>query len=108
MTRPLSFNVSVLLLREGENWVAQCLQYDIAAQGKSIPEVKNAFARTFCGQIMVDLHHGVDPLASFREAPAEYWERFKHAERLADRQPLPVRQALFPIHAEVDDLRIAA
>ena len=73
----LDFKLSVLLLKEDEMWVAQCLQYDIAAQGKTITEAKAAFARTFAGQVCVDLHHKVKPLSEFSQAPAEYWTRFK-------------------------------
>ena len=108
MAQPINLKLSVLLLREADMWVAQCLEYDIAAQGMSIPEVKEAFARTLCGQIMIDLHHNVEPLAAFHEAPAEYWQKFKSAERLADRQPLPMPTTGRAIHAVADDLRIAA
>lgn len=112
MPKELRFTVSVLFLREGGGWVAQCLEYDIAAQGQTIPATKAAFVRTFCGQVIVDLHHGEEPLATFPPAPAEYLEKFMTAERLADRQPLLIpRQAIPPayiIHAMADDLRISA
>ena len=112
MAQSITFKLSVLLLREGETWVAQCLEYDLAAQGKSLAEVKDAFAKTFCGQIMVDLHHAVEPLGSFAQAPKRYWYLFKNAERLADRQHLPIPQEAIPpaymIRAMADDIRICA
>lgn len=77
MTKPLNFKVSVLLLREGDMWTAQCLEYDLAAQGRTLAEVKDAFGQTFTGQIMVDLHHKVEPLAAFRPAPAKYWKMLR-------------------------------
>ena len=111
MAQPLTFKLSVLLMREGEMWVAQCLEYDLAAQGRTLAEVKDAFGKTFCGQIMVDLHHKLEPLSTFSQAPAAYWEKFKHAERLLDRQQLPTPPRVppaFMIHAMADDLRICA
>jgi hypothetical protein len=112
MTKTLDFKLSVLLLLEGEVWVAQCLEYDIAAQGRTIPEVKEAFGRTFAGQVFVDLHHNEEPLSHFAQAPAMYWDKFKKAERLADRQPILIPSEALPpafmIHAMADDLRIAA
>ena len=76
MTRKtLDFKLSVLLVREGDLWVAQCLQYDIAAQGKTITEAKHAFCRTVSGQVCVDLRHHVEPLSGFLPAPRVYWER---------------------------------
>ena len=113
MTKSLDFKLSVLLLREGEAWVAQCLDYDIAAQGKTIAEAKDAFARTFAGQVFVDLNHNVEPLHGFSPAPQEYWEQFEKGERLKDRQPIyiPKYDATTPavnVHAAAEDLRIAA
>ena len=74
----------VLLLKEETVWVAQCLEYDIAAQGPTISAAKDAFVRAFAGQIAVALHCGEEPLATFGKAPQYYWDLFSEAERLAD------------------------
>ena len=112
MPKRLDFKLSVLLRREGAMWVAQCLEYDIVAQGETIPVVKEAFAQTFAGQVFVDLHYNAEPLCGFTQAPREYWDQFKTAERLADRQPIyiPIESLTpaFMVHAAADDLRIAA
>ena len=68
--KPVDFKLSVLLFREGEGWIAQGLDYDIAAQGETIGAVKDAFARTFAGQVCVDLHHNIEPLSGFGPAPS--------------------------------------
>ncbi len=104
------FVVSVLFLRENEGWVAQCLEYDIAAQGATIPKAKNAFERTFVGQILVDLEKGKQPLQGIQQAPPSYWEKFEHGERLMDRRPFRLPDTLppaFMIAATADDLRIS-
>ena len=111
MTYRLAFNLHVLLVREGDVWVAQCLDYDIAAQGATISDAKEAFARTFGGQVAVDLHHKVEPLQGFGPAPQEYWDLFTSGERLADPQPIYVPSDVppaFVIHAMANDLRISA
>ena len=74
----------VLLLKEDAVWIAQCLEYDIAAQGTSITEAKAAFVLHFAAQIEVALKHGDKPLADFASAPQNYWDRFSASERLAD------------------------
>ena len=109
-TKTINFRFSVLLLREGDGWVAQCLEYDLAAQGKTIADAKEAFAKTFAGQIAVDVHHNQEPLATFGPAPRAYWEKFKVAERLVDRQPILGTDCLpaFMINAMADDLRVSA
>lgn len=111
-TAKRQFSVQVLVLREGDVWVAQCLEYDIAAQGATLPEVKKALERTFIGQMMVDAHLGQEPLDNIPPAPREYWEKFEQGERICDRSPfrLPeaVREAAHVSAASASDLRIYA
>ena len=89
----------VLIMREEHMWVAQCLEHDIAAQGASLPEVKQAFAIAFAAQIAVALHYGQDPrdfLGEFGRAPEFYWEKFSQAERLAEPIRVPDRVEIPP------------
>jgi hypothetical protein len=74
--------VRVLLLIESKRWVAQCLDYDITAHGKTIPEAKNAFMSTFLSQMVLDYHAGASPLAGMKAAPKWYFDMYKRAERL--------------------------
>ena len=82
------FNLSILLRHEGSGeqagWVAQCLEYDIAAQGKTIPDAKKAFAKTFLGQALVDAEHKKKPFQGIQQAPKMYWEAFDQADQLND------------------------
>jgi hypothetical protein len=102
-----SFSLSVLLRHEREGWAAQCLEYDIAAQGATLAEAKDALEKAFVGQIVVDLSNGVEPLSAIGKAPLEYWKQFAQAERLADRKPLYVPPP-FMVRATMEDARIAA
>lgn len=105
-----NLSVSVLLFQEENVWVAQGLEYDIAAHGNSLVDAKEAFAKTFAGQVAVDLHHGDALLSGFGPAPKEYWDKFKLAERLAGPQPifLPAFPPAFMIRAMAGDVRISA
>ena len=80
-----NFDVSVLLLREENRWVAQCLEYDVAAQADTISEVKNAFEKAFCSQLAVNVSHGFEPMQSVPKAPTFYHKWFEKAEPLSDR-----------------------
>lgn len=108
----LDLKLCVLFLREGETWIAQCLQYDIAAQGRTLSEALTAFGQTVSGQICVDLHHKVEPLSGFAQAPREYWARFEKSNRLADSQPIYIPETSMPpaymIHAMAADMRVGA
>jgi hypothetical protein len=107
MAQNQRFSISILLRPEGEGWAAQCLEYDIAAQGQTIQEAKYAIEKAFVGQVIVDLSTRNVPLADIPAAPAEYWKAFEGGERLADRKsffiPLP-----FLFRAAVEEMRIAA
>lgn len=79
--------LSVVLLLEDGRWVAQCLDFDIAAQGESIKEAQESFARVFFGQISLDIEHGRSPLQGIERAPDYYWNMFD-AARFSDSFPL--------------------
>jgi hypothetical protein len=72
--------VRVLMLIERDRWVAQCLDFDIAAHGKTMMEARNAFTRTFLGQMLVEYDAGETKL-SVKPAPQWYFDRYEHAEQ---------------------------
>lgn len=72
--RTIPPSVSVLLHRDGWAWVAQCLEFDIAAQGDTVAEVKIRFASTFGAQLAWNLHDGTEPFAGLKQAPQRYFD----------------------------------
>ena len=104
----LNLRINVVLVRDGDMWVAQGLEYDIAAQGTTIAETKNAFTRVLCSQVVLDLHHGDSPLAGFEPAPQEYWDRFRKAEPLATHIPEPFIPLPFMLQSLSGHCRIFA
>jgi hypothetical protein len=110
MTQPKSFYVSIVILHDGEAWVAQCLEYDVTAQGTSMKKAMKAFEKTFIGQIILDIKADKEPLQGIPQAPAEYWDKFEEGERLADRKPFRVPEGVPPgfIIAAAEQLRICA
>jgi hypothetical protein len=105
--KPQNFEVSVVLCREGEGWAAQCLQYDIAAQGKTIQEAKDSLEKAFVSQVMIDLLHETDALSAIPQAPREYWVMFERGERLTDRKPFYFPPEMM-VRASTQELRICA
>lgn len=67
--------LSVLLLREGDKWAAQCLAHDIAAQGDSIPVAVDAIMRSICAEMDVcdELRRDFEAIPP---APSYYRNRF--------------------------------
>lgn len=104
-----TFILRVLFVKTGELWAAQCIDYDIAAQGASVGEAKRAFEKVIIGQILFDAKRGQRPLAGFKPAPDSYREKFEEAERLADNAPLEIPESVPPayvINQIPKDLRV--
>ncbi|MGB7217933.1 MAG: hypothetical protein WBD07_03905 [Vicinamibacterales bacterium] len=79
--------LSVLFFQEGDTWVAQGLERDIAAHGRSIEEARIAFERTLSGYIQLAVKHHQEPLVSMRRAPDVFWAAFERVtnKRLTER-----------------------
>jgi len=69
-------NLSVVVFKESELWVAQCLQYDIAAQADSWGDALRNLEMTINGRIAVCRKESVNPF-DIPQAPKEYWELFQ-------------------------------
>ena len=109
MDKKATFKVSVLLIQEGDLWSMQCLDYDIAAQGKTIDEAKDRFEKTFLGQIALDIKENREPFMGVEKAPQEFWEMFAKAEPPKDPRRFCVPNWILPgfiISAQANDLRV--
>jgi hypothetical protein len=72
--------LSVLFFREpgdSDTWVAQALERDIAAHGKSIEQAKLAFERTVAGYLRLAAKHHQEPLATLKPAPEPFWSAWQ-------------------------------
>ena len=91
-TKVLPLTVSVLLHKDGTAWFAQCLDYDVAVQGRTKEEAKRRFLRTLDAQILDDLLDGYWPLSRLPQAPPRYF---------ADRENLDAFGPELPVYIPV-------
>ena len=77
----------LLLLKEGTQWVAQCLEHDLAAQGPEIDDAVNAFVDLFAAKVIADAAAGREPLSSCKPAPAYYFDLAQRAKHIEDSMP---------------------
>ncbi len=89
MKSPLT--LSVLLLQEGEWWSAQCLEYDIAAKAKTLPELRDELQRVLLLHVVLALEDGREPFGGIRPAPKKYWDMFAAAKLRVEGDELPLR-----------------
>ena len=84
----------VVAFREGETWVAQCLEYDIQAQGSTF----QCATRRLRGAVSSEARYTTDkhgePFKGIDAAPSMYVDLFESAEQ--------------PMHADNVEMRIAA
>lgn len=109
MQQPMHFDLSILLVNDGGAWTAQCLQYDLAAQGDTIEAALRHFEQTFVGQLRWDLAEGRQPLEGIGQAPAEFWKTWERALRLAETRPIRMPDEVPPawmINAMANELRV--
>ena len=91
----LSPRTDFVVFQEGEHWIAQCLQYDICVQSKSIVNLKHRIARTMIGNMVVAMTKGEKPFAHFQPAPTRYWKMYDQAMTVGEPFPLsPTREEI--------------
>jgi hypothetical protein len=95
--------LSVLFLKENDSWVGQCLEHDIAAQGKTLDEAKTSLQHTIAGQMFLDAGSGKAPLLDIKPAPEYYRVKFENAEKLK----FVFELSDGSIGAEAEDVRVA-
>lgn len=80
MKKKYFFNFNLLLFKEDEFWIAQGINKDITAQGKSIDNAINSFKNICINQMILDFEDKKEPLSDIPEAPREFIEIFNKSE----------------------------
>ena len=101
-------SVHVVAFQEGNWWVAQCLEYDIAAQAKTLPYLYYEVERLIVGHYAVATERGQAPFTDLPAAPMRYWQLFERAKLRLTRDPAPFRLPTpWPEPLPTPELRIA-
>jgi len=81
----------LLIFRDCDWWVAQFLEYDIAAQARTLPDVQYEIQRALIGRIVIAKKLGIDPFENLAPAPAEYHQLFKDTSKTLRVELRPVK-----------------
>jgi hypothetical protein len=104
MKQHSEINVSVVAFEREGQWIAQCVEYDIAAFSDSLAALPDAFSNALFANICINQHLGRDGLDGVPAAPARFRDMFESA-------PLDVsmreRGTDVPPHLRVREMRIA-
>lgn len=73
--------LQVILFYEGDNWVAQCLEMDIAVLGFSVEDTICEFGQMLAAHVAIRKKLELSPLekGEIPPAPDVYWQQLKRA-----------------------------
>ncbi len=103
------YALKVLVSRENGGFVAQGINYNLAAQGRTIADAQAALGRLFVDQVLLDLVRGAAPLGRVAEAPAEIKARFDRGEPIGGEAlfgNLSDIEARHRVDARAEDVRL--
>jgi len=83
-------SIRALVFQEGDWLSVRCLEYDLATQARTLPQLYKSLNRLIIGHIAVRLRHNQQPFASLPRAPKKYWDMFQRSKI-----PLPVHAMNF-------------
>ena len=75
-------DIRVLVKKEGDHWIAVCLEFFIVAQSDTIDGVEDAFAQAYIAHVVHALDLGRAPFANLGPAPRRYQDAWKGATDL--------------------------
>jgi hypothetical protein len=73
-----AFNLKAVLFEEGDWWCAQCLEYDITAQAKTLPELRYELERVLFTHLCVSAQLGRTPFQGLAQAPRKFWKMYEN------------------------------
>lgn len=76
--------LNVIIFRSNIWFVAQCLEYNIAAQAKEIDNLLYEFQRLLIARIEVGKQLGTDPFKNIMDVPEAFNDRFKTSDATKD------------------------
>ena len=82
-----NYAIRAVIFQEGDWLCAQCLEYDLVAQARSLRQLSRALQRLIVGHVAVRLRHKKPPFRDLPRAPEKYWAMFRQS-RLALPAPM--------------------
>jgi len=76
---PALDSIRAIVFREGNWYVAQCLEVDIATQAKSLGALREELERMLKGYGEVAREEQAQPFAGLPEAPKKFHDMWEHA-----------------------------
>jgi hypothetical protein len=96
------YTIRAVVFQEGEWLSAQCLEYDIATQARTLDGLSYELQRIIVGHIATSRKLGKEPFEGVPKALEKYWKMFKQSKiplpqpKLVFKPPIPGIKILPP------------
>lgn len=102
--------IRAVLFEEEGWWVAQCLEYNVATQAKSLEDLRYELERILLGHLVVSAENATEPFQNLPPAPQRFWRMYESAQPIeppAD-SSFHAPEGLSGVKAPAVELRAAA
>lgn len=86
-----AFHISAILFEEGDWWSAQCLEYDIAAQARTLNDLLYELERVLVSHLSIAEQLGRKPFEGLDPAPQKFWELYQKSRARVETEGSPFR-----------------
>jgi hypothetical protein len=84
--------ISAILIQEADgSWSAQCLEYDITAHARTLPDLDYELQSVLASQIAISQELKQEPFSGIPPAPQIFWDMFERAKMRVESVERPFR-----------------
>ena len=73
------YSLRAVIFRDGDWWVAQLLEYNLATAARSLEAIPAELERFLTVQIVGSLEAGVEPFEDLPKAPQRFWDLYEQS-----------------------------
>jgi len=78
--KSISASINILESKEGDHYIAHCLEFDLVSQGATREEAKDNLAGLIFSYLQFAMEHNIEQF-TYHPAPKIYWDRFKEVRK---------------------------
>jgi hypothetical protein len=78
-------HIRAVLFEEADSWSAQCLDYDVAAQAKTLLDLHDDIVRVLAVHVAASAQMGREPFTGIKPAPQRFWDLYDSGVRVESR-----------------------
>lgn len=76
----ISASINILGSKEGDHYIAHCLEFDLVSQGATREEARDNLADLIFSYLQFAIENNIEQF-TYHPAPKIYWDRFKEAQK---------------------------